>query len=99
MKPVISRDVFFDFSRDVPRRLLGYNPENGEAPARIHGRRDMISLRDGMVSGGNGNFFRHRRPLPPQTNKKICVFGEAVSADSAAAEALCSTATIQAKDD
>ena len=36
MKAVISHDVFFDFSRDVPRRLLGYNPENGEAPARIN---------------------------------------------------------------
>ena len=41
MKPVISHDVFFDFSRDVPRGLLGYNPENGEAPVRIHGRVDV----------------------------------------------------------
>ena len=32
---------FFDFSRDVPRRLLGYNPENDEAPARINGRVDV----------------------------------------------------------
>ena len=32
---------FFDFSRDVPRRLLGYSPENGEAPARIHGSVDV----------------------------------------------------------
>ena len=32
---------YFDFSRDVPRRLLGYNTENGEAPARINGRVDV----------------------------------------------------------